>query len=114
MSQGLAWNEDVPYSDPRNSEIKMDFAPDPVRYTLSKPIEAPAGTLYNYSGGSATIIAALLHKATGQTLDSLARTELFAPLGITDFEWVHLPSAVRGLGPSYAPARPRENRSARA
>jgi CubicO group peptidase (beta-lactamase class C family) len=92
MSQGLAWNEDLPYSNPANSEIQMDYAPDPVRYVLSQPVVTPPGTIYNYSGGSATIIATLLHKATGEMLDSLARTELFEPLGITDFEWVHLPS----------------------
>jgi CubicO group peptidase (beta-lactamase class C family) len=92
MSQGLAWDEDRPYSDPRNSEIQMDEAPDPVRYALAQPVQEPAGTVYNYSGGSATIIAALLHKVTGQTLDSLARNELFEPLGITDFEWIRFPS----------------------
>ena len=92
MSQGLIWNEDLPYSNPANSEIQMDRSADPVRYALAPPVEAPPGTAYNYSGGSATIIAALLRKATGQPLDTLARTELFEPLGIADFEWVHLPS----------------------
>lgn len=92
MSQGLAWDENMPYSDPKNSEIQMDYAPDPVRYALAQPVVAPPGTIYNYSGGSATIIAALLHKATGETLDEVARADLFAPLGVTDFEWIHLPS----------------------
>jgi CubicO group peptidase (beta-lactamase class C family) len=92
MSQGLAWNEDLPYSNPANSEIQMNDAPDPVRYILSEPVETPPGSVYNYSGGSAAIITSLLHKATGQMLDDLARKELFEPLGITDFEWRHLPS----------------------
>jgi CubicO group peptidase (beta-lactamase class C family) len=92
MSQGLVWDEDLPYSDSRNSEIQMAEAPDPVRYALAQPVRETAGTVYNYSGGSATIIAALLHKATGETLDSLARHELFEPLGITDFEWIRFPS----------------------
>jgi CubicO group peptidase (beta-lactamase class C family) len=92
MSQGLAWDEDRPYSDPRNSEVRMNEAPDPVRYALAQPVQEPAGTVYDYSGGSATIIAALLHKATGQTLDSLARNDLFEPLGITDFDWIRFPS----------------------
>ncbi len=26
MSQGLAWDEDLPYSDPRNSEVQMNEA----------------------------------------------------------------------------------------
>jgi CubicO group peptidase (beta-lactamase class C family) len=101
MSQGLAWDEDLPYSNPANSEIRMDSSSDPVRYALSQPIVTPPGAVYNYSGGSATIIAALLRKSTGQTLDALARTELFEPLGITDFEWTHFasgdPVAASGL-----------------
>jgi CubicO group peptidase (beta-lactamase class C family) len=36
MSQGLAWNEDLPYSNPANSEIQMDRSPDPVRYALAR------------------------------------------------------------------------------
>jgi CubicO group peptidase (beta-lactamase class C family) len=101
MSQGLKWNEDIPYSDPANNETQMDDAPDPVRYTLSQPVETPSGKLFNYSGGSAVIIGRLLRNATGQPIDALAREELFEPLGITDFEWRPIasgePSAASGL-----------------
>jgi CubicO group peptidase (beta-lactamase class C family) len=101
MSQGLVWNEDIPYSNPLNSEIQMDTAADPVRFTLSRPVETPSGSVFNYSGGSAMIIARLLWKVTGQPLDALAREELFAPLGITDFEWDPVasgePAAASGL-----------------
>ena len=101
MSQGLAWNEDLPYSNPANSEIGMDTAPDPVRYTLSRPMDTPPGEVFNYSGGSAMIISRLLRQATGQPLDALTRTTLFEPLGITDFEWRTVesgePAAASGL-----------------
>lgn len=101
MSQGLAWNEDLPYSNPENSETQMDDAADPVRFILSRPVETPPGLVFNYSGGSAAIIGRLLRKATGQPIDAIARTELFAPLGITDFEWVPIasgePAAASGL-----------------
>jgi CubicO group peptidase (beta-lactamase class C family) len=106
MSQGLAWNEDLPYADPGNSETQMDFSPDPVRYALSQPVVAPPGAVYNYNTGTATVLAALLHQATGQTLDALARTELFAPLAITDFEWAHLPSGE--VSPYGLRMRPRD------
>jgi CubicO group peptidase (beta-lactamase class C family) len=106
MSQGLAWNEDLPYSDPANSEYQMDISPDPVRYALSPPVVAPPGTVWNYSTGSATILAALLRKATGQPLDVLARTELFEPLGISDYEWAHLPSG--DVSPYGLRMRPRD------
>jgi CubicO group peptidase (beta-lactamase class C family) len=101
MSLGLAWNEDIPYSDPRNSEYQMDEARDPVRYILSRPMETPPGAVFNYSGGAATIVGRLLRDATGKPLDELARETLFAPLGITDFEWLPLesgePAAASGL-----------------
>ena len=106
MSQGLAWDEDLPYSDPANSETQMDFSPDPVRYALAQPVVAPPGTVYNYSTGSAMILSALLRKATGQKLDALARTELFVPLGITDYEWAHLPSGE--VSPYGLRMRPRD------
>jgi CubicO group peptidase (beta-lactamase class C family) len=106
MSQGLAWDEDIPYSDPANSENQMDVSPDPVRYALSPPVVAPPGTVWNYSTGSTTILAALLHKATGQPIDVLARTELFEPLGISDFEWAHLPSGA--VSPYGLRMRPRD------
>jgi CubicO group peptidase (beta-lactamase class C family) len=101
MSMGFVWNEDLPYDNPNNSETRMDEAADPVRYTLSQPVETPPGTVFNYSGGAAMIIGRLLHKATGQNLDALARTELFEPLGIRDFEWRPVasgePAAASGL-----------------
>jgi CubicO group peptidase (beta-lactamase class C family) len=88
MSQGLVWSEwDFPYSDPRNSAFQMSQAPDPVRFVLAQPVEVRPGMVFNYSGGSATVIAALLRKATGQTVDMLALTDLFEPLGITDVQW---------------------------
>jgi len=73
MSLGLAWNEDIPYRDPSNSETQMDFSVDPVRYVLSRQVVAPPGTVFQYSGGSAMIIGRLLREATGQPLDGVVR-----------------------------------------
>ncbi len=92
MSSGLAWNEMIPYSDPSNSEERMSQAPDPYRFILEQPVNEPPGTVYNYSGGGAALIAAILHKATGRTLEELARDELFTPLGITEAKWYKLPN----------------------
>jgi CubicO group peptidase (beta-lactamase class C family) len=102
MSQGLAWNEGgIPVSNPVNSAVQMNQATDPVRFVLAQPVEVPPGMVFNYSAGSATVIAALLRKATGQTVDTLARTDLFEPLGITDVQWDYFrsgdPMADRGL-----------------
>jgi CubicO group peptidase (beta-lactamase class C family) len=89
MSMGLDWDETrTPYTDPNNSAVRMIRAVDPYRYVLAEPVVTPPGAKYNYSSGSTELLGAILHKATGQRLDELARTVLFAPLGIVDFEWI--------------------------
>jgi CubicO group peptidase (beta-lactamase class C family) len=102
MSAGLQWDENIPYTNPANSEILMDYAPDPYRFVLTRPVETPPGALWNYSGGGAALISAVLHQATGKTEDVLAQELLFDPLGIHDVEWVrypanHEPAAASGL-----------------
>ncbi|MEM7635934.1 MAG: serine hydrolase, partial [Pseudomonadota bacterium] len=36
MKMGTEWNEDLPYSDPRNSEIAMEQASDRYRFVLDR------------------------------------------------------------------------------
>lgn len=88
MSQGLKWDQlSVPYDFPGNSETEMASAADQYRYVLSQPVYSVPGTTWNYSSGSATLISAVLHQATGKPLDVLAREVLFSPLGITNVAW---------------------------
>ena len=49
---------------------------------------APSGQRFDYNGGNTAVIADLLERTTGISLDRLARTRLFEPLGITDSEWM--------------------------
>lgn len=102
MSSGLEWHEiDTPYTSDKNSEIRMDTAPDPYRYALAQPVASPPGEIWNYNSGSTELLGAILRKATGKPLDQLARSLLFEPLGITDVEWYKYahgnPSAAAGL-----------------
>lgn len=88
MSSGLAWDESLPYADRRNSETAMNLAPDAARYVLEQPLWNEPGVNYNYSGGSAVLLAAILHKVSGgMDINMLSKTLLFDSLGITDFEW---------------------------
>jgi len=88
MSGGLEWHEDdTPYTSEANSENRMDNASDPYRYALQQAVVAPPGQVWNYNSGSTEVIGAVLKKATGKSIDELAGTLLFAPLGITDVEW---------------------------
>jgi CubicO group peptidase (beta-lactamase class C family) len=99
MSAGLAWNEQIPYTDPKNDEIAMDRSGDRNRYVLSRPIVAAPGTVWEYSGGATQLLGAILEKATKQSLVDYARARLFAPLGIQEFEWLGQggPAAASGL-----------------
>ena len=101
MTSGFEWNEDVPYNDPRNDEIRMTRDSQPLRYALSRPFAVDPGSDYNYNGGLTQVMAAVLVRATKSSLQEYARTKLFEPLGITDVEWVGdlagMPSAASGL-----------------
>jgi CubicO group peptidase (beta-lactamase class C family) len=87
MTLGLEWNEDLPYSDPANSEIAMERASDRYRYILSRPVLGPPGEGWIYSGGDVALLARLIEKGTGQDLATFAKAALFEPLGITNMEW---------------------------
>ena len=101
MTLGLEWNEDLPYTDPRNSEIAMEAAPDRYRYVLSRPIVFPPGERWRYCGGATALLGHLIARGTGGSLAAFARQRLLAPLGITEFDWITgsngEPSAASGL-----------------
>jgi CubicO group peptidase (beta-lactamase class C family) len=88
MSHGLVWDESVAWTDPKNNERLMFEAKDPYRYTLEQPMALAPGVQFNYSGGASTLLGGALARATGRKVDDYAREKLFAPLGITDFEWL--------------------------
>ena len=102
MTSGLEWNEDIPYSDPENSEIQMTSSQDPMEYVLSRPMEVPPGKVWKYNGGTTQLLAAIIQKTTGLRIDDFAQQYLFQPLGITQFEWTSfpgtdMPAAASGL-----------------
>jgi CubicO group peptidase (beta-lactamase class C family) len=87
MTMGLAWNEDLPYTDPANSEIAMERSADRYRYVLSQPAVGAPGAAWRYSGGATALLGHLIARGTGMPLLEYARARLFAPLGIEDVEW---------------------------
>jgi CubicO group peptidase (beta-lactamase class C family) len=101
MTSGLQWNEDIPYTDPRNDEIRMTRDSQPLRYALSPPFALDPGADFNYNGGLTQVMAAVIERATKAPIEEYARTKLFAPLGITDVEWLGdlagMPNAASGL-----------------
>ena len=92
MSSGIVWDEDRPYTDPKNSEIQMIRAADPYRFVLEQPIATAPDKIWNYSDGSTQLLAGIVQRISGRRFADFAREALFEPLGITDYEWVAMPN----------------------
>ena len=92
MTSGLDLNERVPYQDSSNTERQMNGSPDLLRFVLSRQSVAPPGIQWNYSGGCTELLAAIIQKVSGMEIDEYAKKYLFSLLGITNFNWVRLPS----------------------
>lgn len=88
MSLGLEWREEIPYNSPANAEIAMELAPDRYRYVLERPIVEEPGTRWGYCGGATALLGRLIADGTGQSLPHFGQDVLFAPLGISRFEWM--------------------------
>lgn len=56
-------------------------------FMMNRPSETEPGTVFNYCGGNAEIVSAVLTRATGASAFEFARERLFAPLGITHASW---------------------------
>ncbi|MFO1080535.1 MAG: serine hydrolase [Reyranellaceae bacterium] len=88
MTMGLEWDELTwPYSDARNSEIRMERAPDRYRYILSLPIVSPPGEKWTYCGGATAILGHLIARGTGERLTDYARRVMFEPMGFGATGW---------------------------
>jgi CubicO group peptidase (beta-lactamase class C family) len=92
MSSGIKWNEEVPYNDPENSEIRMIRSPSPIEFVLSQPMDTVPGVIWKYNGGTTQLLAGIIKKVSGQEVDEFAKINLFGPLGIETFQWIKYPN----------------------
>jgi CubicO group peptidase (beta-lactamase class C family) len=88
MSSGMQWDQNRPWTDLQNDERQLTTQVDPFRYILSKPIAAPAGTVWNYNSGETDLLGNVIERVSGKSLEVFAREALFSPLGISDWEWM--------------------------
>ncbi len=85
MTSDLAWQEPVRYGV-ANDETGLYWRSSQARYLFDRPL-APGGRNFNYNGGGTAVLAEILAQRVGMALPDYARRKLFAPLGITDWEW---------------------------
>lgn len=85
MRSGLAaFDED---SSSPGQEDKLDAAADPHGFILALPRADPPGTVYRYNSVTASVAGIVVAKATAQRMTDFAKRYLFAPLGITRWQW---------------------------
>jgi CubicO group peptidase (beta-lactamase class C family) len=101
MSIGLQWSEAASYADTANDERRLNRSADPFGLILSRSMAARPGSTFNYSAAATHLLLGAVQRGARKPALEYAREVLFAPLGITDLEWVHdtpaLPSAASGL-----------------
>jgi CubicO group peptidase (beta-lactamase class C family) len=93
MSSGIKWEENsVPHGTSANNETQMEKSKKPIDYVLSQPMDTLPGKVWNYNSGGVQILAEIIRKASGLTIDDFANKFLFKPLGIKDYKWVRMQS----------------------
>ena len=91
MSEGLRWDENVPYTDPKNTFTVMARSLDWVQFTLDQPMAREPGTRFNYNSGASLMLGQIFLQATGIDIEAYTARYLFQPLGITEYEWKRTP-----------------------
>ena len=87
MRSGIDWAEWIPYTDPRNSCIRLEASEQWIQFVLDQPMRERPGTRFDYNSGASVLLGKIVAVATGQRIDDYARERLFDPLGIDDFYW---------------------------
>jgi CubicO group peptidase (beta-lactamase class C family) len=60
---------------------------DFVRFALGADVTSEPGTRFTYNNTAVNLLAGIFASATGKRMDLFLRDDLFAKLGITDFNW---------------------------
>lgn len=89
MTSGLEWKEIYETTMANDSDVvQLVFTTEsPLAYVVSKPLESPPGTVFEYSSGDTLLLTGLLAKATGMRAGDYAEKHLFSRLDIEGAEW---------------------------
>lgn len=108
MTSGFEWDEEThPYGDLRNDCTQMERSADPVRFVLERPLVHEPGAHFQYSGGNAMLLSAIIKSKTGMQADAFAEKYLFEPLGISSYKWGRYANGLTDTGGGLS-LRPRD------
>jgi len=93
----------------RGNEERMYLVEDWAQFILDLPVRGrmhvgeqidppPYGRYFSYCTGGVFTLSEVLQKTTGERTDHYAQEKLFAPLGITDAQWVYSPLNIPQTG----------------
>lgn len=103
MRTGLDWNEwDPPYTSPENQLIRFyDEAHDYARALLDLPLAADPGTAFAYNTAATISLAQAIENRAPLTFVDFGLSELIAPLGISDVEFLATPTGLPNAGGGF-------------
>ncbi len=108
MTSGLPWDESTyPYGNPNNDWNRMTTSPNWVEFVINRPMQYSPGSYWVYNTGGSHLLSAIINQTTGVSTQEFAETNLFAPLGITNYYWSRDPQGNVNGGSSLQ-LRPRD------
>ncbi len=85
MRTGMDWNEH-PYQGSNLAKMNSNRN-DWIRFVLDTPMKEEPGQTYSYNSGGVILLAGVIEKASGMSVQEFAQKYLFEPLGIGSAEW---------------------------
>ncbi|MFK7766373.1 MAG: serine hydrolase domain-containing protein [Mariniblastus sp.] len=82
ISSGLEWDEATEIL----SFVENRVA-NPIANVLSRPVMQTPGEKWNYNSITTHVLGRVVEKVTATSLDKLAETKIFKPLGIEEYAW---------------------------
>jgi CubicO group peptidase (beta-lactamase class C family) len=103
MRSGIDFSEDVLNSGGYGGEELL--AGDLTAFGLEFPMAYTPGETWNYSTLDTQLISAIMKRATGESLESYAVSNLFEPMGIENYAWMEdgMGTTIAGQNLSMAP-----------
>jgi CubicO group peptidase (beta-lactamase class C family) len=82
--------DDVDAASPGNEDT-LNKSTDWIRTVYAVPMKRAPGDKYVYASINAFLAGAIVENASHMSLDDFGKKNLFAPLGIRNFKWEHVP-----------------------
>jgi CubicO group peptidase (beta-lactamase class C family) len=67
---------------------EVESSRDVVQLALAAELSDEPGTHFYYNNKAVNLLAGIVQKASGKKMDALLRSDVFGPLGITNYVWV--------------------------